>query len=453
MDPKGIAIVLAMVVFFFTIPAPNINSVTPNNGANNNLVSVEVNGAKFDQNATVKLTKSGEEDITATNVKVISEQKISCSFNIKEKLIGKWDVVVTNKKFRSTTLSDGFEIGYPAPLVSEVTPKQSFNNDITVLVIKGSAFRAGASVLLTNKQMDIGASKVQVVSATQVNCEVNLKQADPGVYHVKVSNDDGKTGTLVNGFEVAGSPKPVIEVEKPIIDGITPNKGFNNGMILTRINGNHFEPGSIAKLSRNGQDDLPGLNMKVEESAHITCFFDISGQPEGQFNVEVISPSGQKAILTDGFTVEKFVPSLTDLNKTLKAIYFDFDKADLRANQVSGIAADLKILKAYPQFYIILGGHADERGGINYNLDLSARRAGIIKKYLTENGINPERITIYAYGKEFPAVKGHNESSWWHNRRVEVMVWEVQPTGKAGTKKSQDSIQYFKVPNKKIGAQ
>jgi outer membrane protein OmpA-like peptidoglycan-associated protein len=434
MDPKGIAIILAGLFFFFTIPAPVINSIVPNNGANNTKVSVQINGAKFNKDASVKLTKSGEEDIIATAIKVSSEQKISCTFDLKDKAVGAWDVVIANKKIRSATLHGGFQIGYPAPLVNIATPDKSYNNGSITLGIKGSAFRAGASVLLTNKQMDIGANKVQVLSDNQITCEVNLNQADPGVYHVKVVNDDGKSGVLVNGLEVVGSPKPVIEVVKPTIGGINPNKGFNNGMILTRIEGNHFEAGSTVKLSRNGQDDLPGLNIKVEESTLITCFFDINSQPEGIYNVEVTNPSGQKAILASGFTVENFVPSLTELNKKLKAIYFDFDKVAIRTNQVSSLAADLAFLKKYPQFYIILGGHADERGGINYNLELSARRAGIIKKYLLENGVNPEKITIYAYGKKFPAVKGHNETSWWQNRRVEIMVWEVQPSSKEAIK-------------------
>jgi outer membrane protein OmpA-like peptidoglycan-associated protein len=436
MDPKGIAVVLAALWFFFSTPAPVINSIIPSNGANNSIVSVQINGDKFIKDTTVKLSRSGEEDINATGVKLLSAQKLSCSFDLKNKTLGKWDVVVTNKKFRHATLSGGFLIGSPAPSVTGVTPGQSNNNARVGLTIKGSAFRSGAAVLLSNRQMDIGATKIQVLSDTQINCEVDLNQADPGVYEVKVVNNDGKAGGLVNGFTVTSVPKPVVvEVVRPTIEGITPNKGFNNGMILTRIDGKRFETGSLVKLSRNGQEDLPGLNIKVEGSTQITCFFDISGQPEGSYNVEVTNPSGQKAFLENGFLVENFVPTSIELNKAMKAVYFDFDKAELRQNQVPALKADLVLLKKYPELYIILGGHTDERGSIEYNLELSSKRANGIKKYLAEQGIDPKRITIYAYGKEFPAAPGHNESSWWQNRRVEIRLWESKPSKNEAQKK------------------
>ncbi|HBE80529.1 MAG TPA: hypothetical protein DDW65_22500 [Firmicutes bacterium] len=350
--------------------------------------------------------------------------------------MGKWDVVVTNKKFRHATLSDGFLIDSPAPSVTAVTPGQSNNNARIGLNIKGSAFRSGAAVLLSNRQMDIGATKIQVLSDTQINCEVDLNQAEPGQYQVKVVNNDGKVGSLANGFMVTSVPKPVVvEVVRPAIEGITPSKGFNNGMILTRIDGRHFETGSLVRLSRNGQQDLAGLNVKVEGSTQISCFFDISGQPEGSYNVEVTNPSGQKAFLEDGFLVEKFVPTSIELNKLLKAVYFDFDKAELRQNQIPALKADLALLTKYPELYIILGGHADERGSIEYNLELSSKRANGIKKYLAEQGVDPKRITIYAYGKDFPAARGHNESSWWQNRRVEIKLWESKPSKDEAQKK------------------
>jgi outer membrane protein OmpA-like peptidoglycan-associated protein len=422
MDAKGLAVVLGALLFFFITPTPVINSVTPNNGANTHTVEVTVNGAKFAKDATVKLSRANEADIPAAAVKVISDQKISCSFDLKDKAVGKWDVVVTNKKFRSGKLSGGFVIGRPVPVVNAVTPEQGANNGPASLVIKGAAFRAGASVVLTNRQMDIGASRVRVLSDNQITCEVNLNQADPGVYNVKVVNDDGAAGILANGFKINGPPQPV-ETLKPAITEIVPNKGFNNGMILTRIDGKRFESGSTVKLSRNGQNDLPGLNTKVEGTTVITCFFDIAGQPEGAYNVEVTNPSGQKAFLADGFTVESFMPVLEDVNQKLKPIYFDFDKAELRSNQVPVLEADLAILNAYPQLFIILGGHTDERGGIEYNLELSEKRAVMIKNYLIAKGIDAKKITIYAYGKEFPIAKGHNESSWWQNRRVELKIW------------------------------
>ena len=88
---------------------------------------------------------------------------------------------------------------------------------------------------------------------------------------------------------------------------------------------------------------------------------------------------------------------------------------------------------------ILLGGHADERGTREYNLELSEKRAEAIKEFLLTKGIDSSKITIYAYGKDYPIKKGHDESSWWYNRRVDILVWESPPTKEQGLIKILDS--------------
>ncbi len=426
MDSKGLIIMIGALLFFF-IPTPIITSISPGSGTNSGLVHVVINGEKFDENLTVKLTMEGQEDIEGRNVQVISSNKIACSFDLKDQQVGKWNVVVRNKLIKSAALKGGFTITAPAPKVREIVPKRAYHNTTVIVEIKGASFKTGAAVMLINRQMNIGAASVTVVSDSLITCEFNLNDAVIGIYDVKVVNGDGASGILANGFSIEDLPKPVIKV-KPVIEGIDPDRGFNNGMILTKIDGGNFEPGSTVKLSRDGRLEIPGLNTKVVDSAQISSFFDIAGKPEGQYDLEVTSPSGQKAILEKGFTVERFTPNSPELNKSLKAVYFELNQAELRRDQFSSLDADLAILKKYSALYILLGGHADERGSTGYNLDLSERRASAIKKYLLEKGIAPKRITIYAYGKEFPLKKGHTESSWWQNRRVDVMVWEAPPT-------------------------
>ncbi len=434
MDVKGLAIVLTMLLFFFNTPSPKVNSITPNNGVNNNTVQVIVNGTNFDQKAAVKLVKEDQEDIIASNVKVLSGEKIACNFDLRDKAVGRWDLVVSNKFVKSDTIPQGFLIGYPTPLVNTVSPQKSDNNSTVLIEIDGKYFRKEAMIILSSRKMDIGASRVKVESETKISCQLNLKKAEPGVYDVKVINDDGKVGILTDGFKIDGTSSPAIKEIKTDINRIEPNKGFNNGMILTAIIGSNFIKDSIVKLSYNGKIDITGMNTKVESPEQITCFFDINGKPEGNYDVEVTSPNGQKAVLHNGFIVESFTPNSLELNKKLKPVYFELDKAEIRPNQTSSLRLDLQSLKEYPKLYILLGGHADERGSIGYNLELSAKRAENIKKYLVEQGIHPGRITIYAYGKEFPLIKGHKESAWRYNRRVDILVWEAPPDREQGIK-------------------
>lgn len=428
----------AIALFFLVTPTPDITSFTPVESLNTEVVNMTIDGDKFDQSAVVKLSRPGEADIYATEVKVESEKKISCKFDLKDKTSGKWDLVVANidrltKREKKDSISEGFSIENPAPTITKISPNQGLNSGVVQIDdLSGTNFRTGASVMLSNAKMEIGASQVEVISPQRIKCRFNLSNAEIGTYNIKVVNEDGKTGILPNAFEVQGPP-PVKKVLRPDITGITPNRGFNNGYVLTAISGANFDPEASVKLVGHGVE-LPGLNVKSSSPSQIACFFDIKDQPIGVYNLEVTNPSGQKAVLERAFTVEIMNVSAIKLNSSLKPIYFDLDKDTLKPGQEDRLDSNLKTLLANTKLFILLGGHADERGSTSYNLDLSRRRAENIQKYLISKGVDPNRITIYAYGKEHPAKQGHNESAWRYNRRVDIMVWEEPPTRDLGLK-------------------
>jgi hypothetical protein len=63
-------------------------------------------------------------------------------------------------------------------------------------------------------------------------------------------------------------------------------------------------------------------------------------------------------------------------------------------------------------------GHCDERGTVEYNLALGARRAKAVKDYLVTLGISGERLSTISYGEELPLCREQNESCYARNRRV-----------------------------------
>src|SRR5262249_11366724 len=66
--------------------------------------------------------------------------------------------------------------------------------------------------------------------------------------------------------------------------------------------------------------------------------------------------------------------------------------------------------------------HCDERGTREYNLGLGERRANATKQALVALGIAANRVNVISYGKERPAVLGHNEQAWAQNRRAVTVV-------------------------------
>ena len=111
-------------------------------------------------------------------------------------------------------------------------------------------------------------------------------------------------------------------------------------------------------------------------------------------------------------------PSEFALNANLKTIYFDFDKADIRADQQSALQGDAQFLGQHSSIRATVEGHCDERGSTEYNLALGTSRAEAVKSALTQAGIAADRVKTISYGKEKPFCNEHTEECWQQNRRA-----------------------------------
>jgi len=103
-------------------------------------------------------------------------------------------------------------------------------------------------------------------------------------------------------------------------------------------------------------------------------------------------------------------------------VYFDLDKFDIRSDFAAMLDAHANFLRSNPSYKVTVEGHADERGTPEYNISLGERRANAVKMYLQGKGVSADQISIVSYGKEKPAVLGHDESAYAKNRRA-VLVY------------------------------
>jgi peptidoglycan-associated lipoprotein len=103
--------------------------------------------------------------------------------------------------------------------------------------------------------------------------------------------------------------------------------------------------------------------------------------------------------------------------KEVQDAYFDFNKADIRADARAALAKTADFLRNYPQIRVTIEGHCDERGSTEYNLALGDRRAGAVKQYLVSLGLSADRISTVSFGKEKPFCSQSNEACWQQNRR------------------------------------
>jgi peptidoglycan-associated lipoprotein len=98
--------------------------------------------------------------------------------------------------------------------------------------------------------------------------------------------------------------------------------------------------------------------------------------------------------------------------------FFDFDEASLRADAKTALEGNAKWMEKNSGANVVVEGHCDERGSVEYNLALGERRAKAAKEYLVSYGIAANRLTTISYGKERPFDPGHDENAWAQNRRA-----------------------------------
>lgn len=105
----------------------------------------------------------------------------------------------------------------------------------------------------------------------------------------------------------------------------------------------------------------------------------------------------------------------------VRVFYFEFNSAELSEADREALATHARLLNEKRDVSVVLEGHADERGSREYNLALGERRAKVIERVLTLQGVSPEQIQVISFGEERPQAFEHDEESWRLNRRVQLL--------------------------------
>lgn len=117
-----------------------------------------------------------------------------------------------------------------------------------------------------------------------------------------------------------------------------------------------------------------------------------------------------------------FVEPAPEDRATLKPIYFEYDKSNIRPEYQPVLETISKWLAKNAGQQLLVEGHCDERGTDEYNLALGERRALAVRRYLVALGVSSDRVHTISYGEEKPANPGHDEAAWSKNRRAEFKV-------------------------------
>ena len=120
-----------------------------------------------------------------------------------------------------------------------------------------------------------------------------------------------------------------------------------------------------------------------------------------------------------GFKGSPFDDPNNPLSK--RTVYFEFDSADVPAEDREIIMAHAQYLASHPDAKVVLEGHADERGTREYNIALGERRAKAVSQLMLLQGVAQSQMDVISFGEERPVAPEHDESAWRLNRRVEIL--------------------------------
>jgi peptidoglycan-associated lipoprotein len=177
-----------------------------------------------------------------------------------------------------------------------------------------------------------------------------------------------------------------------------------------------IEP-TIGDVSTNGRRDVSPTSS-VTYTATAT---GPGGTDQAVARVTVNIPAAPPPSEAPRVTAE--TPRIADMfNQNVQTIYFDYDKAEIRPDQIQRLQSNATWLRQNPNVRFSVEGHCDDRGSQEYNLALGDHRANAIKEFLVAQGINASRFNIISYGEERPVCRDETEECFQKNRRGEFVL-------------------------------
>ncbi|MGD9548340.1 MAG: OmpA family protein [Candidatus Krumholzibacteriia bacterium] len=110
-------------------------------------------------------------------------------------------------------------------------------------------------------------------------------------------------------------------------------------------------------------------------------------------------------------------PGMDPSEYGVKDVFFAFDEYDLDDKALAVLSENARVLKE-ANVLVLISGHCDERGTVEYNLALGEKRAKAVRDHLVNLGVPSGKLLVTSYGENKPFVQGHGESAWAQNRRA-----------------------------------
>jgi len=103
-------------------------------------------------------------------------------------------------------------------------------------------------------------------------------------------------------------------------------------------------------------------------------------------------------------------------------VYFDTDKAEVKAESKAALAEMAKLLQQDPKLKVYVVGHTDNQGALAHNVELSQKRAeSVVKALAADYKIDAKRLSAKGVASYSPVASNDADAGREKNRRVELV--------------------------------
>ncbi len=126
----------------------------------------------------------------------------------------------------------------------------------------------------------------------------------------------------------------------------------------------------------------------------------------------------------DGMLTQELRLVYSEMSKVyrLDNVLFETAKADIKPESYPNLDNLAEYLLIKKSMVIEIGGHTDNVGNADYNLNLSQKRSESVRNYLIKKGVNPNNLIAKGYGMTQPVSDNSSEAGRKLNRRTEIKI-------------------------------
>ncbi len=130
--------------------------------------------------------------------------------------------------------------------------------------------------------------------------------------------------------------------------------------------------------------------------------------------------TGMRFVEPDSGMIDPAIAAEAQL--VLRDVHFPYNSSSILPQDADVLQNISEFMSRFPSVILQIQGYCDERGTEEYNMALGSRRAGAVRQFLADLGVDPNRLYTISYGEEMPLNPGHTDSAWAENRRAHFLI-------------------------------